>query len=140
MRAPTEARPDELREAHDAADTLISERFRSYLPGRMLPMLLGKFRDDVAESLGMELPPLPRRSGPVKVVKLDDLTSTELGTLSGAVLILVTRFTTLMDDPLLPELLREFRDALFIEQADRTRIADEARSRPGGHDSPREEA
>jgi hypothetical protein len=140
MRAPTEARPEVLREAHDAADTLISERFRSYLPGRMLPMLLGKFRDDVAESLGMELPPLPRRSGPVKVVKLDDLTSSELGTLSGAVLILVTRFTTLMDDPLLPELLREFRDALFIKQADRARIADEARSRPGGHDSPGEEA
>jgi hypothetical protein len=37
----------------------------------------------------------------------------------------VTRFTALMDDPLLPELLREFRDALVIEQADRTRIADE---------------
>jgi hypothetical protein len=129
MRAPTEVRPEELREAHDAAETLISERFRSYLPGRMLPMLLGKFHDDVAESLGMELPPLPRRSGPVKVVKLDDLTSSELGTLSGAVLILVTRFTMLMDDPLLPKLLREFRDALFIEQADRARIADEARSR-----------
>jgi hypothetical protein len=93
MRAPTEVRPEELREARDAADTLISERFRSYLPGRMLPMLLGKFRDDAAESLGMELPPLPRRSGPVKVVKLNDLTSSELGTLSGAVLVLVTRFT-----------------------------------------------
>ena len=38
---------------------------------------------------------------------------------------LVTRFTALMDDPLLPELLREFRDALVIEQADRARIADE---------------
>jgi hypothetical protein len=72
---------------------------------------------------------LPRRSGPVQVVKLDDLTSSELGGLSGAVLVLVTRFTTLMDEPLLPELLREFRDALFIEQADRARIADEARSR-----------
>ena len=129
MHAPTEVRPEELREAHDATDTLISERFRSYLPGRMLPMLLGKFHDDVAESLGMELPPLPRRSGPVKAVKLDDLTSSELGTLSGAVIVLVTRFTALMDDPLLPELLREFRDALVNEQADRARIADEARSR-----------
>jgi hypothetical protein len=124
MRAPTEVRPEELREAHDAADTLISERFRSYLPGRMLPMLLGKFRDDVAESLGMELP-LPQRSGPVKVVKLDDLTSSELGTLSRAVLVLVTRFTALMDDPLLPKLLREFRDALATEKTDRARIADE---------------
>jgi len=128
MRAPTEVRPDELREAHDAADTLISERFRSYLTGRMLPMLLGKFRDDLAESLGMELPPLPRRSGPVKVVKLDDLTSSELGTLSDSVLVLA-RFTALMDDPLLPKLLREFRDALILERADRTRIADEFRGK-----------
>ena len=119
MRATAEVRPEELREAHDAANTLISERFRSYLPGRMLPMLLGKFRDDVAESLGMELPPLPRRSGPVKAVKLDQITSSELGTLSDSVLALATRFTTLMDDPLLPELLREFRDALVIEKADR---------------------
>jgi hypothetical protein len=129
MRAPTEVRPEELREAHDAADTLISERFRSYLPGRMLPMLLEKFHDDVAESLSMELPPLPQRSGPVKAVKLDDLTSTELRTLSGAVLVLLTRFTTLMNDPLLPELLREFRDALVIEQADRARIADELKGK-----------
>jgi hypothetical protein len=125
MRATAEARPEELRQAHAAADTLISERFRSYLPGRMLPMLLGKFRDDLAESLGMELPPLPQRSGPVKAVKLDQLTSSELGTLSDAVLVLVTRFTTLMDDPLLPELLHEFQDALVTEKTDRARIADE---------------
>lgn len=125
MRAPTEVRPDELREARDVAGTLISERFRSYLPGRMLPMLLGKFRDDVAESLGMELPPLPQRSGPVKAVKLDNLTSSELDTLSAAVLALATRFTALMDDPLLPKLLREFWDSLVIEKADRARIADE---------------
>lgn len=125
MRAPNEVTPDELREAHDAAGTLISERFRSYLPGRVMLMLLGKFRDDVAEPLGMGLPPLPRRSGPVRVVKLDDLTSSELGTLSDSVLILLTRFTALMDDPLLPKLLREFQDALVTEKADRTRIADE---------------
>jgi len=137
MRAPIEARAEELRKAHDAADTLISERFRSYLPGRMLPMLLGKFRDDVAELLGMELPPLPRRSGPVKAAKLDDLTSSELDTLSGAVLVLVTRFTALMDDPLLPDLLRGFRDALVIEQADRTRIAEEARTRARTPSQPR---
>lgn len=84
MHAPAEVRPEELREAHDAADTLISERFRGYLTGRMLPMLLGKFRDDLAESLGMDLPPLPRRSGPVRAAKLDDLTSSELSTLSAA--------------------------------------------------------
>ncbi len=92
-------------------------------------MLLGRFRDDVAEALGRDLPPLPRRSGPVRAVKLDDLTSTELDTLSGAVLALVTRFTVLMDDPLLPELLRDFRDALVIEKADRARIAGELREK-----------
>jgi hypothetical protein len=75
------------------------------------------------------LPPLPRRSGSVTAVKLDNLTSSELHTLSGAVLVLATRFTALMDDPLLPKLLREFRDALEIENADRTRIADELRDR-----------
>jgi len=41
----------------------------------------------------------------------------------------VTRFTTLMNDPLLPELLREFRDALVIEQAERARIADELKGK-----------
>jgi hypothetical protein len=129
MRAPAEMTIDELQEAHRAADVLISEKFRSYLPGRMLPMLLGRFRDDMAEAMGMELPPLPRHAGPVKVAKLDDLTSTELDALSGAVLVLVTRFTTLMDDPELPKLLRELRDALVIEEADRARIADELRDK-----------
>jgi hypothetical protein len=129
MRAPAEMTSDELREAHHTADTLISEKFRSYLPGRMLPMLLERFRDDTAEAMGMEPPPLPQRSGPVKPAKLDNLTSGELDELSGAVLILITRFTTLMDDPLLPKLLREFRDALVIEKADRARIADELRKK-----------
>jgi hypothetical protein len=34
-----------------------------------------------------------------------------------------------MDDPLLPKLLHEFRDALIIERADRARIADEFRGK-----------
>jgi hypothetical protein len=125
MRAPAEVRPDELPQAHDAASTLINATFRSYLPGRMLPMLLGKFRDDTAEALGLALPPLTRRSGPVKAVKLDSLTSGELEMLSGAVLVLLTRFTALMDDPLLPRLLGKFQDALAAETADRARIANE---------------
>ena len=65
----TEMTPDELREAHCAADTLVSEKFRGYLPGRMLPMLVGKFRDDMAEALGMELPPLPQRAGSVTAAR-----------------------------------------------------------------------
>jgi hypothetical protein len=129
MSSLTVMTPGQLREAQYAADTLISDEFRCYLPGRMLPMLLGRFRDDVDEALGMELPPLPQRSGPVRVAKLDDLTSTELDALSGAVLTLETRFTVLMDDPLLPRLLGEFQDALVIEKADRTRIADELRDK-----------
>jgi len=129
MRSLTEMTPDELREAHDAADTLLSESFRGYLPGRMLPMLLGKFRDDMAEALGRELPPPPQRAGSVPAVRLDDLTSTELDALCGAVLTLVTRFTAIMDDPLLPRLLSEFRDALEIEKGDRARIAEELRDK-----------
>ena len=65
MRSLTKMTDDELKEAHHAADVLISEKFRSYLPGRMLPMLLGRFRDDIAEAMGMEVPPLPRSAGPV---------------------------------------------------------------------------
>ena len=129
MRSLGQLTNDELREAHDAADTLIREKFRGYLPGRMLPMLLGKFRDDMAEALGMELPPLPKPAGSVKAARLDDLTSTELDALTGAVLVLVTRFTGLMDDPLLPSLLRELRDALKIEKADRAQIAEELRDK-----------
>jgi hypothetical protein len=126
MRAPAEITPDELREARQAADTLTSEKFRPYLhlSGRLLPVLVARFSDDMAEAMGMELPPLPRRQ-PVRPTKLDDLTTAELETLSGAALTLVTRFTSLMDDPELPKLLRELRDALVIEKADRARIADE---------------
>jgi hypothetical protein len=127
MRAGAEMRADELREARAAADTLISEKFRSYLPGRMLAMLLGRFRDDLAESLGMELPPLPRRCGLVKAVTLGSLAADDLETLTSITAALATRFTALMDDPLLPRLLGEFRDALAAETAGRARIAGEGR-------------
>jgi len=124
MRIPATTTDDALREAHRAADTLITDKYRPYLPGRLLPMLLSKFRDDLAGQLGMELPPLPQRSA-VRAVKLDDLTSTELDALTGSVVILVTRFAACMDDPALAPALRDFRDALTIEKADRARIADE---------------
>jgi hypothetical protein len=112
----TEMTPAELRAAHHAAETLTSEKFRPYmyLSGRLLPVLVARFRDDLAEALGMELRPPPRRT-PVRAAK--DLTSGELEALSGAVLALVTRFAILMDDPALPGLLREFRDKLMIEKA-----------------------
>jgi hypothetical protein len=101
------ATDDVLREAHAAASTLVSDRHRSYLPGRLLPLLVEKFRDDVAEALGMKLPALPQRP-PVRPVKLEDLASGELHELSRAVVTLVTRFTVCMDDPELPRLLRTF--------------------------------
>jgi hypothetical protein len=128
MKIPKDTTSDTLREAHDAASTLASDRFRPYLPGRFLPLLAARFRDDVAEALGMVLPPLPQRT-PVRVAKLSELTSSELHELSGAVLTLVTRFTAFMDDPELPRLLRDFRDALVIEKADRARIAEELTAR-----------
>lgn len=132
MRAPTDVRPEELRQAHDAASTLVSEKFHGYLPGRMLLTLLGKFRDDMAVALGMELPPLPRRPGLARDAKLDALTSSELDALSGAVALLVTQFTAIMDDPLLPKLLGDLRDALVIELAERDGIADDLTAKAKG--------
>jgi hypothetical protein len=129
MRTLSELTKNQLTEAHDTADKLISETFRSYLPGRMLPLLLSRYRDDLAEALGMVLPLLPQRSGSVRVVKLDDLTTGELNEVSAVALILVTRYADTMDDPLLLKLLRDFRDALAIEKADRARIADELRDK-----------
>jgi hypothetical protein len=113
MRIPANMTDDELREAHRAADTLTTDKYRAYLPGRLLPLLIARFRDDVAEALGMQLPSLPQRSA-VRAV-----------TLTGSVVVLVTRFAACMDDPALAPALRDFRDALVIEKADRARIADE---------------
>jgi hypothetical protein len=124
MRIPAEMTPGQLQDAHDAADTLASEKSRPYLPGRLLPLLVARFRDDVAEALGMALPPLPQRP-PGRVAKPSEMTNGELDTLCGAVLTLVVRFTACMDDPALPRLLRDFRDALIIEKADRARITEE---------------
>jgi hypothetical protein len=48
---------------------------------------------------------------------------------SGAVLALVTRYADTMDDPALPDLLRDFRDALVIQKAERAGIAAEIRAK-----------
>ena len=129
MRSHSQLTDGELGEAHQAADMLIREKYRPYLPSPMLAMLLRGFRDDLAKALGIEPPLPPQRLGPVSAARLDDLTSSELDALSGAVLTLVTRFTSLMDDPVFPRLLRDFRDALVIEKADRARIADQIREK-----------
>jgi hypothetical protein len=131
VRIPASFTDSDLRDAHGAADVLASEEFRPYLPGRLLPVLVARFRDEVAGALGMVLPPLPRRP-PVRAARLGDLTSREFGVLSGAVEVLVTRFTACMGDPALPGLLRDLRDALLVEKAERARISDEFAAR-GGH-------
>lgn len=77
----------------------------------------------------MPMPELPHRAGQVRAVTLDDLTTAELTDVSGAVLALVTRHADTMGDPALPELLRDFRDALVIENAERAGIAAEMRAR-----------
>ncbi len=127
MHAAKMSTADDLRDAHEAADVLISEPYRKYLftSGRLLPVLVWRFRDDLAEALGMELPEIPRRSGQVRPVRLDDLTSSEFGTLWGAVDALIERFTSVMDDPELPRLLSALREGLVRERTEREHIAEE---------------
>jgi hypothetical protein len=124
MRASGEVTTDELRQAHQAADTLASEWYRPYLPGRLLPLLIARFRDDTAEVLGMPLPPLPQRS-PTRAAKLSELTSGELAVLWEAVDTLVERFIPCMDDPEVPRLLAAFREELVAERTERVAIAEE---------------
>jgi len=108
----SELTKDQLTEAHDSADKLIGEKYRSYLPGRLLPLLLSRYRDDLAEA-----------------VKLSELTTGELNDMSGAVQILATRYAGTMDDPALPDMLRKLRDTLVIEKAERAGIAADMRAR-----------
>jgi hypothetical protein len=118
---------DDLRDAHEAADVLISEPYRKYLftAGRLLPLLVGRFRDDLAEALDLERTEIPRRDGQVRAVRLDDLTSSEFSVIWGAVDALVERFTGLADDPEFPRLLSAFREELVREKTEREKIADD---------------
>lgn len=119
MQSITEMTSDELREAHRAADALI--RFRAYLPpGGLLVLLTGKFRDDIADVMEMELEPPAYRGRERR--SLDELTSVELDTVAGAVAILLDRFEPFMDDPELVSLLAELRASLDTQKAERTQI------------------
>jgi hypothetical protein len=110
---------DALDLARYSAGTLV--RFKGYLPpGGLLLMLTGRFRDDVLDALGAE-PELPPKRGTERC-SLDELTSTELDTLSAAVGFLADRFSGFMDDPALPRLLQEFRDALNVQKEERVRV------------------
>lgn len=124
MRSLTELPKDALRVARDSAETLMS--FKAYFPpGGLLLMLLSRFCDDVREVLGDEIDAdtegLPRRGQEHR--SLDELTSVELGTVSGAVMILrQDRFTRVMDDPVLPRLLEEYQDKLTDQKTERAQI------------------
>lgn len=111
----------QLQEIKTKADLLLSEKHRGYLPGRMLAMLLGRYRDDVTEALGLPVPPLPQRDGQLRKAELDDMTTAELAEATQAVLLLVNHADT-MDDPALPDRLREYRDALIAEKRERESI------------------
>jgi hypothetical protein len=119
MRSLTQLPEDELKVALNAAEALM--RFKAYLPGGLLFMLVGRFRDDIREILGMEVEELPHRGKERR--SLDELTSVELDTVSGAVTILLeVRFTSVIDDPALPKLLREFDGSLDEQETERAQI------------------
>jgi hypothetical protein len=126
MRSITDQAEDDLKVAHDAAERMMT--LKDYLPDRgLLLMLTTKFRDDLREILGMETLPLPRRSA--VQLSLDALTTSELDSLWGAVVILLQpRFTSIMDDPALPRLLDQLRELLRAQRADRQQLRAEVTS------------
>lgn len=112
---------DALKVAEEAATALIDHK--AYLPpGGLLLMLLGRWRDDIWEVLGMEREELPRRGSERKT--LAELSGIEIDTVSGAVgILLQPRFTEVMDDPALPDKLAEFQDRLTDEKTRRVKVA-----------------
>jgi hypothetical protein len=123
MRSLTDLDTVALKVALEAADALIDRK--AFLPpGGLLVMLLGRFRDDVAEVLGNGTDAdagLPKRGREQR--SLDELTSVELDTVDGAVMILLQdRFTAVMDDPALPKLLDEYQDKLTDQKTERAQI------------------
>jgi hypothetical protein len=120
MRSLTDLDTDALKVILNAADTLM--KFKTFMPrGGLLVMLTSRFRDDVREALDMEAERYPGRG---KVFRsLDELTSVELDSITGAVMILLQdRFTAVMDDPALPQHLREFESALNTQKQERADI------------------
>jgi hypothetical protein len=120
MRCITDLPTDALEVARDSAETLMT--FKAYLPpGGLLLMLLSKFRDDAGDLLDLEREPLPQRGRERR--SLDELTSLELDRVAGAMIILLQgRFTSVMGDPVLPRLLREFHGDLNRQKAERAAL------------------
>jgi hypothetical protein len=117
MNDPAGLDPDALKVALDAVDSLL--RFRAYTPGGLFVILLGKFRDDVRSAISMAIEePVQRGSLRVALEKLDSI---EIGTVGGAVMILrQPRFTRIMDDPMLPQMLEAFEEDVNQEKHERT--------------------
>lgn len=110
---------DQLTTARSATEAVM--KLKAYLPSGLLLMLLGRWRDEVDDALDMKRGELPSRGKERRT--LDQLTSAELDTLSGAVAILTeVRFTSTMDDPELPKRLGEFRKALDDETTEREKL------------------
>jgi hypothetical protein len=120
MRSITDLPNDEHQVARDSAETLIA--FKAYLPrGGLLLMLVSKFRDDIGDALDMDRGDLPQRGRERK--SLDELTSVELDTVAGATgILLQDRFTSVMGDPALSRLLREFHDDLNRQKTEREQL------------------
>ncbi|HWG60173.1 MAG TPA: hypothetical protein VG253_00540 [Streptosporangiaceae bacterium] len=120
MRCITDLPTDALEVARDSAGTLMT--FKAYLPpGGLLLMLLSKFRDDAGDLLDLEREPLPQRGRERR--SLDELTSLEFDRVAGATIILLQgRFTSVMSDPALPRLLREFHGDLNRQKAERAAL------------------
>jgi hypothetical protein len=120
MRSLTLLPEDQLKDALGAADALMEHK--AFLPpGSLLFMLLGKFRDDTREALGMKLGELPQRGRERR--SLDEMTTTELAAVIAAVAVLSeARFTGVMDDPALPRLLADFRQDLTAQDAERAQL------------------
>jgi hypothetical protein len=120
MRSLSEIPPDARKLALEMVDVLL--KFKAYLPpGGLLPMLLARLRDDIRESLEMATESLPRRETEQR--SLDELTSVELGSVAGAVgILLQDRFVPSMKEPALPRLLGEFRDSLKVQKAERAQV------------------
>ncbi len=114
MPSLTELSTAELRDAGDAAETLIE--FAEYLPpSGMLLVLAGKFRDDIRKLLGM--PPLARVSRGLGRKTLDGLKNAELGRLTKAVNTLTGHFVPYLKDPEMVRLLGTVLDGIGIELA-----------------------
>jgi hypothetical protein len=100
----------DVKTALEAADNILS--FRDFTPpAGLFVMILGRWRDDLRDALGME-PLRPAERG-TQIRSLDEPRPPELSTLFKSVMLLnQQRFVKIMDDPQLPEMLEGFEEDL----------------------------